>query len=360
METTNKFKTDFKYYKQKCPLPDFSKVLDFSNIKEETGLKRLHADISGKFVERDNEEAFVAGLMIPPSEWVMYEVLDKPGLLFIKNPFNAIGQRYWIYRCLRDYTRRPNRLNIDAHHILNKSNEWWDSCQGDDEHSKSLNRKLRWATMGYHHNWDTKVYSEDMKDQFPTDLADLSRYVGRIIGFQDDFSAEAAIVNFYHFDSTLSGHTDHSEMNMTAPLFSFSFGQTAIFLLGGPSLDVAPTAMYIKSGDIVIMSGHSRKCYHGIPKIVPSKEAPWNMDNISPLADCNFHSRTSEENEEFSPNPPCKRSRVESSVQSEIIQNLSCEKFWKPFCRYIEHSRINMNVRQVLFKGDKALDNKGT
>lgn len=60
-----------------------------------------------------------------------------------------------------------------------------------------------------------------MKDPFPSDLADLSRYVGRTIGLQDDFSAEAAIVNFYHFDSTLSGHTDHSEMNMTAPLFSF-------------------------------------------------------------------------------------------------------------------------------------------
>ena len=60
-----------------------------------------------------------------------------------------------------------------------------------------------------------------MKDPFPPDLAALSRYVSRVAGLQKDFNAEAAIVNFYHFDSTLSGHTDHSEMDMSAPLFSF-------------------------------------------------------------------------------------------------------------------------------------------
>lgn len=131
-----------------------------------------------------------------------------------------------------------------------------------------------------------------------------------------------------------------------------SFGQTAIFLLGGPSLDVAPTAMYIKSGDIVIMSGQSRKCYHGIPKIVPSLEAPWSTSS---------YSGRDEKNEVCYPDPPSKRTKLESSssAESEILINISNENFWKPFCRYIEHSRINMNVRQVLFKGDKTLDNKG-
>lgn len=34
------------------------------------------------------------------------------------------------------------------------------------------------------------------------------------------FKPEAAIINYYHLDSTLSGHTDHSELDLTAPLFS--------------------------------------------------------------------------------------------------------------------------------------------
>lgn len=34
------------------------------------------------------------------------------------------------------------------------------------------------------------------------------------------FEAEAAIVNYYRLDSTLSGHTDHSEKDLTKPLLS--------------------------------------------------------------------------------------------------------------------------------------------
>jgi alkylated DNA repair protein alkB family protein 1 len=64
------------------------------------------------------------------------------------------------------------------------------------------------------------MYSEDSCDPFPQDLAVLCQYIARVVGF-DDFHAEAAIVNYYHMDSTLSGHTDHSEPNKEAPLFSF-------------------------------------------------------------------------------------------------------------------------------------------
>lgn len=31
------------------------------------------------------------------------------------------------------------------------------SCCSDDERAHKLLQKLRWATLGYHHNWDTKV-----------------------------------------------------------------------------------------------------------------------------------------------------------------------------------------------------------
>ena len=34
------------------------------------------------------------------------------------------------------------------------------------------------------------------------------------------FNAEACIVNYYHLDSTLSGHTDHSEKDLSLPLLS--------------------------------------------------------------------------------------------------------------------------------------------
>lgn len=48
----------------------------------------------------------------------------------------------------------------------------------------------------------------------------MCHVIGSNLGFKN-FEAEAAIVNYYHMDSTLSGHTDHSEQNLEAPLFSF-------------------------------------------------------------------------------------------------------------------------------------------
>lgn len=55
---------------------------------------------------------------------------------------------------------------------------------------------------------------------FPKDLADVTAVIAYNLGY-DNFNSEAAIINYYLMDSTLSGHTDHSEKNLTAPLFSF-------------------------------------------------------------------------------------------------------------------------------------------
>ena len=49
--------------------------------------------------------------------------------------------------------------------------------------------------------------------------------------FFEGFNAEAAIVNMYHLNSTLSGHTDTSELNINAPLFSFRYFKLKIFFL---------------------------------------------------------------------------------------------------------------------------------
>ena len=65
--------------------------------------------------------------------------------------------------------------------------------------------KLRWATLGYHHDWDTKVYSEDNKGEFPADLATLSAGIVKALGGDEQYRAEAAIVNYYPVNSSLSG-----------------------------------------------------------------------------------------------------------------------------------------------------------
>lgn len=102
--------------------------------------------------------------------------------------------------------------------------DWWLALQkanksNDEKEQMRLKNGMRWATLGYHHDWDTKVYAEEKKHKFPDDLARLNEYFADVLGL-GTYSAEAAIVNFYPLGTTLAGHTDHSEKDLDAPLFS--------------------------------------------------------------------------------------------------------------------------------------------
>lgn len=131
----------------------------------------------------------------------------------------------------------------------------------------SLLDKLRWSTLGYHHNWDTKVYSEDRRGTFPPELSRLTQALASALGHQT-FTPEAAIVNFYPASGCLSPHTDHSEPNLSVPLLSISLGLPAIFLIGTASLDTIPAALLLKTGDVLVMEAEARLAYHAVPKII--------------------------------------------------------------------------------------------
>lgn len=146
-------------------------------------------------------------------------------MIFIQNPFTIRGQRYWIARCLRDYPKAPHAVNLSEKYFSEDTiDNWWQSLQkvnhtNDENEHIRLKNGMRWATLGYHHDWDTKVYAENRRHKFPDDLARLSQYLADVLGL-GAYSAEAAIVNFYPLGTTLAGHTDHSEKNLNAPLFS--------------------------------------------------------------------------------------------------------------------------------------------
>lgn len=77
-----------------------------------------------------------------------------------------------------------------------------------------------------------------------------------------------------------------------------SFGQSAVFLLGGTEKSVIPTPMFIRNGDIVVMSGKvlrvafkmntvklaitvhllgsTRLNYHAVPRVIPNRK--FNID----------------------------------------------------------------------------------
>ncbi|XP_057328579.1 nucleic acid dioxygenase ALKBH1-like [Microplitis mediator] len=300
------FRDHFKYYKSRNPSPKFEDVIDINNS---TKVRQVPA----KWILKCSR-VFTLGLT-DVSSWKIYEFNDIPGLIFIKNPFTSAGQRHWITKCLRDYPKKPNKLNIDAHGLLEDNETWWDICTRSDDRAVGLIPKLRWATMGYHHNWDTKHYSEDLRTEMPGDLAEMSKVFAEALGFKD-FNAEAAIINYYRMNSTLAGHTDHSEVDLHAPLISISFGQTAVFLIGGSKLEDPANGIFIRSGDVVIMTGQSRLNYHGVPRILADESLTWELDEGNHLN--NYHD-------------------------------------WSKAKTFINETRININVRQVLKPGQRNL-----
>lgn len=165
-------------------------------------------------------------------------------------------------------------------------------------------------------------------------------------------------------DSTLSGHTDHSEKDLSRPLLSLSFGQSAIFLIGGPTKQVRPKALLLNSGDIVIMAGQSRLAFHGVPKILPHYQgargtSSEHRDTLlpdclsksvceaylgTPLS-CDFVSTKKGDDESIS--------SCEAEIKGAEMRKGECSscqeliKTWQLFESYMSTSRINVNIRQV-------------
>lgn len=274
-----------------------------------------------KFTSTFTNEIPKIGLR-PPDTWRIYNFKHKSGLLIIKNPFTSIGQRYWITKLLRDYTKsNPNNL-LPARFNKSIIEDFWQSLTNEsDEQQRALIKKsMRWTTLGYHYDWTNKVYLEANKSVFPKDLAHLVKVIADCLHFAD-YKSEAAIINFYPVGTTLSAHTDHSEFFLDSPLFSFSFGQPAIFLIGGRERDDEVAPILLQSGDIVVMSGESRLFYHAVPRVFrDEKKTSWNDD---------------EEVERC------------AELPREDVEECLKQSKWDVFNQYLNESRINLNVRQV-------------
>ena len=201
----------------------------------------------------------------------------------------------------------------------------------------------------------------------------------------------------------------HEESNLVYN-FNYSFGQPCIFLLGGATKQIEPLAMFLNSGDIIVMSGACRLSYHAVPKVIPTNSIPQcfnlsetlqkgnNCDKVDPTS---LNSRESEaavkplscvtcdctkrdtdaktSNTEVSEEDPCNvcdkseekpavsktctclhhkaelncKESVEEMIVSvnEKIENTLQTIDWEPFGSYIKEERINMNVRQVFYPG---------
>ncbi|CAM8916078.1 unnamed protein product [Rhodiola kirilowii] len=276
---------------------------------------------------------------------------NRPGFYFIPGALCVDEQCRWIKESLMNFPQPPSRTNHNAIYgpiphlftaakgkkvlvaeMSDKSDDTRKDQQSNasecseykfveeddsfsrDKTSKSvpasvLLRKLRWSTLGLQFDWSKRNYNVSLPhNKIPDALTQLAKRMAvPAMNIGEEFQPEAAIVNYFGPGDTLGGHLDDMEADWSKPIVSVSLGCKAIFLLGGRSRQDSPLAMFLRSGDIVLMAGEARECFHGVPRIF-----------------------TDEQNAEID--------YLKSLFSHE---NDSC--FWE----YIQTSRININIRQV-------------
>ena len=88
----------------------------------------------------------------------------------------------------------------------------------------------------------------------------------KLSGYPHD--PEACLVNFYHGGAKMGLHRDEDEEDFSAPVLSLSLGDTAVFRIGGLERGGKTESFKLASGDVLVMGGPSRLCYHGIDRVL--------------------------------------------------------------------------------------------
>lgn len=84
---------------------------------------------------------------------------------------------------------------------------------------------------------------------------------------------EACLINWYRKGSKMGLHVDNDENELQAPVVSVSLGDPALFRLGGQKRGGKTQGIKLFSGDVVVLAGEARLCYHGVSKVYYGESA---------------------------------------------------------------------------------------
>jgi alkylated DNA repair protein (DNA oxidative demethylase) len=132
--------------------------------------------------------------------------------------------------------------------------------------------------LGRHWNATTYRYERTRTDfdglevpPIPAELEAIAAAAAAGVGFA--MRPDICIMNYYDHESRMGVHQDKDEspesLEAGVPIVSVSIGDTARFVVGGPSRKEPMRPLMLHSGDVVVMGGPSRLRFHGVTKILP-------------------------------------------------------------------------------------------
>lgn len=80
---------------------------------------------------------------------------------------------------------------------------------------------------------------------------------------------DSCLVNLYRGAARMGLHQDRDEADLTQPVLSVSLGDEALFRLGGVARGGRTESLWLRSGDVLALSGDARLIHHGIDRIRP-------------------------------------------------------------------------------------------
>lgn len=80
---------------------------------------------------------------------------------------------------------------------------------------------------------------------------------------------QACLINHYDAKARMGLHQDRDEEDLSAPVVSVSLGASGLFRYGGDQRKGPTRSIRLESGDVIVIGGESRLCFHGIDRIMP-------------------------------------------------------------------------------------------
>ncbi len=79
---------------------------------------------------------------------------------------------------------------------------------------------------------------------------------------------QCCLINWYDGAARMGLHQDKDEDAFDAPVLSISLGDPARFRMGGTDRKDPTVSTILNSGDVVVMGGDARLCFHGVDRII--------------------------------------------------------------------------------------------